>query len=106
MTSVKISKSTLHGIKIIQECSIGGQTINQIITKIVDSEIETRNLAIYTIDGYATVGDKVIDQSGKEFTIIFISDKNVELESNVIDEDIVSVLRKDSSLFWMKKALR
>lgn len=106
MTSVKISKSTLHGIKILQECSIGGQTINQIITKIVDSEIEKRNLAVYTLDGYITSGDRVVDQSGKEFTVIYISDKNVELESNIAEEDIVSVLRKDSYLFWMKKVAK
>jgi len=104
MTSTKISKETLVGIKILQDCSVGNPTINNLITQIVDKKLTELNLAIRTTEGYITIGDVVTDSMNHEFTVMQISDDLVYLESkeSVVD-DTVKYKRTDSYLYWLKK---
>lgn len=73
MVGARIAKSTMSGIKILQSASHDNAKIVQIIGQLVHKELMDRNLAIFSMDGYHSVGEKVIDSEGNTFTIADVS---------------------------------
>ena len=62
----------MTGIKILQDRSHDKATISQIIGQLVHKEIMNRDLAIFSVDGYHAVDERIVDPEGKELKLLMI----------------------------------